>query len=228
MTKLLLIPISILLFASCQSIYFQESQPTFVESQQTISSEFQGEFILESFLILPTTLILDSIKQDFKNRKELIIELKNRIKEKESRLVISDIYIIKENNSYKFDDSINVVKVHENLLFLNRLTENGYDLNIIKNNNGERTLISFYHTEDWIEENNFTFINDTTGKITLQNLTKQQIDLLMSTADKQRLYLESDLLNSDGNFSDEFYLYLKDLYKETLGGYQYAKFLFRE
>lgn len=121
-----------------------------------------------------------------------------------------------------------MVKVHENLLFLNQLTENGYDLNIIKNNNGERTLISFYQTEDWIEENNFTFINDTTGKITLQNLTKQQLDLLISTAYKQRLYLESDLLNSDGNSSDEFYLYLKDLYKETLGGFQYAKFLLRQ
>ena len=80
MRKLLLISVSIILFASCQSIYFQESQPTFVESQQTIPSQFQGEFILESFLISPTTFIVDSIKQDFKNRKQL-----NEIQQKTNR-----------------------------------------------------------------------------------------------------------------------------------------------
>ena len=120
MRKLLLIYVSIILFTSCQSIYFQDSQPTFVDSQQTIPSEFQGEFISESKLMALTSFILDSIKQDFKNRKQLVNNLTDYIKDKESHLVIGDIYIIKENNSYKFDDSINVVKVDENLLFLNQ------------------------------------------------------------------------------------------------------------
>ena len=75
MRKLLLVSVSVLLFTSCQTLYFAESQPTYVESQLFIPSKFHGDFILESLLEIPVVSFLDSLQSDFRNKERYVSKI---------------------------------------------------------------------------------------------------------------------------------------------------------
>lgn len=75
MRKLLLLSVSALLFTSCHTVYFAESQPTYVESQLSIPSDFHGDFILESLLEIPVVSFLDSLQSDFRNKERYVSKI---------------------------------------------------------------------------------------------------------------------------------------------------------
>lgn len=204
-----------LLFTSCSSTFFTQSQPQGYDEVSEIPDAFHGEFIdLVSLSAFSSELLL-SLKDhpfDYHKREFLIDSAVSKIKDSVHLIINSSGF---ENNLKYFnylDDSVLIIKFENNSLYLNTPgIDNTYGLCVIKLDSNDKYFINVDASSGWLDTNNINFLKDTSSNMIIEDISIDKLSLLInhSLSSQNNLLIEIDDLFTDSGT-------LRDLYFELI------------